>query len=129
MHVSLKRRRVKIQTRQADDDSLSKKIKELISPQLALITDVNSRNRLNTIITMGVAAWNYSITNNHDIINNIIASTKDLKQPIIMERLLKELCGRKKILFPSDKRIIIDFDIVDTSDNTFELKISHITTK
>ncbi len=117
-----------MQIQQADNDSLPKKIKELISPQLALIAEANSRNKLNTIITMGVAAWNYSITNNHGIINNIIACTQDLKQPKIMERLLNELCGRKKMLFPSDKRIIIDFDVIDTGDNTFELKITHITT-
>jgi hypothetical protein len=117
-----------MQTQQEDNDSLPKKIKELISPQLLLITEANSRNRLNTIITMGVAAWNYSVTNNQDIINNIIASTKDLKQPKIMERLLKELRDRKEKLFPSDKRIIIDFDIIDTGDNAFELKITHIKT-
>lgn len=121
-------------TDQESSHDLSEKIKCILSEQLSLAYGENTVNRLETLVTVCIGAWNYSITKDSMILEQLIASMvppgNSPKSPEMIRNCFQELVGKKESLFASDKRVIDTCQILyDPIQQDFELKCELIRPK
>ena len=99
-----------------------------------LVYAENTVNRLETLITIGISAWNYSITKDFVILEQLIESLippgNQAKSPERIRTCFQELVGKKEFLFPSDTRVITNCQILyDPIQQDFELQCQIILPK
>jgi len=95
---------------------LSECILEVIEPYSQKYPD-----ELKTVIQMGIIAWNLSFlpengkVDSTEIVFSASASLKLGVNPPIVKLYLNDLKKRKTNMFPEDKRLIVDYEIIENS--------------
>lgn len=107
--------------------SMSEVLKELVRPYLP---DTSSKNQLESMLSLGVLAWNMSIIDEKSgrkiLDKSLKKAMKGLgAEAIEVSRLLvTEMIQRKKELFPDNDRMIMHFDLHHAGSGQYNISVA-----
>ncbi len=106
---------------------LSDNLLRLMKPFIQVVTDKNSEKRLNVLLTITSAAWNYAVTDNEKYRNILVKITTGQESHLEVVRVFEKLIDRKNRLFAEDERVILNCSVGTIKRKKIDITISFLT--
>ena len=107
-----------------DADKVSTRLNQLIEPHLDL--EEETLDSYKALVVLGIMAWNFSLLPSEersDYVRKAVREAVARGFPLT-ERWLNDLIARKLRLFPSDERLIENFEAFEGRDGDFKLLVA-----
>ncbi len=90
---------------------ISNKFLDIFSPELVNPFFANNLQNLRWLLTISLAAWNYSINYNNSELNNAVDECKQAMSAEFINDLIIKCIGRKLMLYPKDQHLIKNINV------------------
>jgi hypothetical protein len=108
-----------------EDKKISEKLLRLIEPFKRLIEKGQPKQRLSSLLLLGSAAWNYSVTGQEEV-KNIVLEKFDGAHQANIKFMLEKLVARKLELFPDDDRLIVECTINSMKRDKYDITVAFL---